>query len=194
MLLYYWLYLNAPPHPERAERAGLRRADAWTPPPVEHRLPSHVRLLRDARQREAALSAGRRAPVMVVDPDVRDRERTVDALAEIAGMDPIAGVASAEEAVRFLTQHGVCKGANPVRCPNLVLLEMDQPNADGLEILKTIRAEVDHRVAVVVFTHVDDPELIHDCYRLEANSVVRKPETEEDYAGSCASSATTGST
>ena len=58
----------------------------------------------------------------------------------------------------------------------LVMLDLDMPNIDGLEVLKTLYVDEElKKVPVVVFSSVVNHEQIFECYDLGANAFVKKP-------------------
>lgn len=65
--------------------------------------------------------------------------------------------------------------------PRLVLLDLELPKMDGLEVLRRLRAHpATRRTPVVVFTGTDvDPDM---GYRMGANGWVRKPRDADELA------------
>jgi two-component system response regulator len=83
-----------------------------------------------------------------------------------------------ERALEYLLPDG---GRAPLR-PALILLDVNLPKVDGLEVLRRIRA--DSRTAglpVVVLTTSREECDIVDSYRLGANSFVRKPVAFDEF-------------
>ncbi|GAB4298616.1 MAG: acid-responsive two-component system response regulator TcrA [Desulfuromonadia bacterium] len=74
----------------------------------------------------------------------------------------------------LLGEGGLCAGDTPP--PLIILLDLNMPEVDGYQVLRTIRA--DHRsrhVPVVVLTTTDTPQEIQRCYELGCNVYITKP-------------------
>lgn len=68
--------------------------------------------------------------------------------------------------------------------PDVILLDMRLPGADGLEILRRVRRQPAYRdTPVIVLTTLgDDEATILDCYESGANSFLAKPATSQRFA------------
>ena len=80
-----------------------------------------------------------------------------------------------QEALDFLLAQGAYAG-RPVGEMTLLLLDINMPRVDGVEVLRRIKA--DPRTApmpVIVLTTTDDPREIERCYRLGCNVYITKP-------------------
>ncbi len=80
-------------------------------------------------------------------------------------------VQDGEDALRFIAQMG-----SGVRCPELVLLDLNLPKVSGSEILQQLRANPEcAHVPVIVLTSSDSPDDRGDTVRLGARAYFRKP-------------------
>ncbi len=80
------------------------------------------------------------------------------------------------EALDFLFGTGVYADRDASELPQVVLLDLQLPKIDGLEVLRRLRA--DPRTAllpVVLLTSSDEERDLVDGYSLHANSYIRKP-------------------
>lgn len=65
----------------------------------------------------------------------------------------------------------------------LVMLDLDMPNVDGLEVLKKLYVDEElKKVPVVVFSSVVKQDKIFECYDFGANAFVKKPMTADEYS------------
>ena len=80
------------------------------------------------------------------------------------------------EALDYLFCTGTHEGRDSEVMPQVILLDLDLPKVDGLEVLKRIRSdERTRRIPTVIFTSSEDQEDLVDGYSFVANSYVRKP-------------------
>jgi CheY-like chemotaxis protein len=80
-----------------------------------------------------------------------------------------------QETLDFLHGEGAYAGQSPP--PQvLLLLDINMPGIDGVEVLRRLRAD-DKTVLlpVIVLTTTDDPREIERCYRLGCNVYITKP-------------------
>lgn len=114
--------------------------------------------------------------ILLVEDNPDDAELT--GLAVRRGVPAKIGVArDGEEALDYLFDE-----ANDL--PRLVVLDLRLPGIDGFEVLRRMRENERTQVTpVVILSSSDSPADIVRCYRLGANSYVRKPVDFEEFAG-----------
>ena len=88
-------------------------------------------------------------------------------------------VTNGEQALDYLRHHAPY--ATAVR-PDLILLDLNLPRRDGLEVLKEIKTDADLRsITVVVLTTSEAPSDVNAAYDLNANCYVVKPVDLESF-------------
>jgi len=86
------------------------------------------------------------------------------------------------EALDYLFGTGPYEGRNVDEQPLVVLLDLKLPKVDGLEVLRRVRADERTRlVPVVILTSSREETDLATCYRLGANSYVRKPVNFDEF-------------
>jgi CheY-like chemotaxis protein len=113
--------------------------------------------------------------ILLAEDDPRDVELTLAALEENHLANKVAVVGNGEEALDYLYRRGKFKmraGGNPI----VVLLDNKMPKVNGLEVLKTIKADEHLKtIPVVVLTSSrETPDLI-EFYNHGVNAYVVKP-------------------
>lgn len=87
------------------------------------------------------------------------------------------------EALDYLHGTGDYSERDTTEQPSLVLLDLNLPLVNGLEVLKRMREDDRTRLLpVVLLTTSDEDRDRHDGYTLGANSYVRKPIEYTDFA------------
>lgn len=124
------------------------------------------------RQTEPSRPAGQPKHILVVEDDGSYRW-VIRRLLETAFGDEIA----VEEAS---TGDGAIERLDSGTLPDLVLLDLSLPGADGFTILKRIREDERTRpVPVIVVTSSQEPSDVRRAYELGANSFVSKSDSPE---------------
>ena len=99
----------------------------------------------------------------------------VDSL-RVGGIEnEVVAVRDGKETLEYLLGTGEHQGRDTNIMPSLVVLDLHMPRLDGLEALRTIRA--DERISnlpVVVFSATASPHDVTEAYRLGANSFIDK--------------------
>lgn len=114
--------------------------------------------------------------ILLVEDNPDDEELTLKALKNSNVVNQIVVAHDGVEALDYLFGRGEHAGRDPGDPPQLVLLDLKLPRVDGLEVLRTMRADPrTELIPVVVLTSSSEEEDIVTSYRLRANSYVRKP-------------------
>jgi two-component system response regulator len=114
--------------------------------------------------------------ILLVEDNPLEVELTLRPLQELDPSSRIDVARDGEEALDFLFGRGAFRQRSGTPVPRLVLLDLNLPRLDGLEVLRAIRANSRTCMApVVVLTSSDDPREVAQCYQLGANSCVQKP-------------------
>lgn len=119
----------------------------------------------------------RRKTIMLVEDNQDDVDLTLAAFEQSEIRTEIVVARDGVEALAYLLgpdDNGYAAAARPL--PELVLLDINLPKVDGLQVLQRIRAnERTRHLPVVVLTSSKTDEDVMRSYRLGANSFVRKP-------------------
>lgn len=114
--------------------------------------------------------------ILLVEDNASDEKLTVLALKKCEVENHVFVVRDGAEALDFVFATGAHAGRDPAQPPALVLLDLNLPKIDGLEVLRRIRADVRTRaLPVVILTSSKQEEDIAQGYSSGANAYVRKP-------------------
>jgi two-component system response regulator len=115
--------------------------------------------------------------ILLVEDNPDDIELTTRALRQNNINNELVVASDGEEALRYLLPS---EGA--ARAPLLVLLDINIPKINGLEVLRILRSDKRSRcIPVVVLTTSNEERDIVESYELGANSYVRKPVAFESF-------------
>jgi two-component system, response regulator len=114
--------------------------------------------------------------ILVVEDNPSDEALLVRALKKASINNPIVSVKDGLEAVQYLFATGRFEYRSVDDMPVLVLIDLNLPKLDGLEVLRRMRSDYRTKlIPVTIFTSsIDEQDLING-YSLGANSYVRKP-------------------
>ncbi len=122
--------------------------------------------------------------LLLVEDNINDAELTVRELKKHHLANNLFHVKDGEEALEFLFASGKYAGSRNVNhAPKVVLLDIQMPKINGIEVLQQIRADERTRTTPVVIltSSKEDPD-IQKCYKLGANSYIVKPVNFERFA------------
>jgi two-component system, response regulator len=115
-------------------------------------------------------------PILLVEDNPDDEELTLRALRKNNVRNDVVVAHDGVEALDFLFGRGEYTGRDLTNQPQVILLDLNLPRVDGLEVLRSLRADERTRLLpVVVLTSSKEEEDIVRSYALGANSYVRKP-------------------
>ena len=114
--------------------------------------------------------------ILLVEDSEDDADLTLRAFQRGAKSCQVDVVRDGQEAVDYLFRQGRHAERYPATRPALVLLDLKLPRLCGLEVLRVLRANpMTSPIPIVVMSCSGEPKDIEACYRLGANSYVRKP-------------------
>jgi len=114
--------------------------------------------------------------ILLVEDNPDDVELTLRAFKKSNLKNEIAIAHDGVEALDFLFGTGTHAGRDTNEVPQLVMLDLNIPKIDGLEVLQAMRADERTKlIPVVVLTSSREQEDIVKSYQFGANSFVRKP-------------------
>jgi two-component system response regulator len=112
--------------------------------------------------------------ILLVEDNPLDAELTMRGLERAKLANRIIWVKDGQRAIDYLFRQGDYAEQHHSR-PNLVLLDLKMPRVDGIEVLRTIKANVrTRRIPVVVMTSSNEESDVIKSYDLGANSYVVK--------------------
>jgi two-component system response regulator len=116
-------------------------------------------------------------PILLVEDNPDDIDLTTRALRQNNITNELIVTCDGEEALHYLLPQD-----GKTRPPVVVLLDINIPKINGLEVLRTIRSDARTRcIPVVVLTTSNEERDIVESYQLGANSYVRKPVAFENF-------------
>jgi len=117
--------------------------------------------------------------ILLVEDNPGDVRLTREALRESNAPNSLNVAQDGIEAMAYLRRSGTYAGAPR---PELVLLDLNLPKKDGLEVLDEIKRDPNLKtIPVVVLTTSANPHDIARSYQLHANSYVTKPSRLEHF-------------
>lgn len=122
--------------------------------------------------------------VLLVEDNVNDAELTIRELKRNHLANHLFHVKDGEEALDFIFGTGSFIGVRSVGySPKLVLLDIQMPKINGIEVLQRIKEDerTKNTPVVMLTSSKEDPD-IKQCYNLGANSYLVKPVNFEEFA------------
>jgi two-component system, response regulator len=114
--------------------------------------------------------------ILLVEDNADDEVLTLRALRKNNIKNEVVVARDGAEALDYLFGRGAYEGRDTTVLPQIVLLDLNLPKLDGLQVLKSIRGDdTTKRLPVVILTSSKEEKDLLEGYDLGANSYVRKP-------------------
>ena len=114
--------------------------------------------------------------ILLVEDNADDEALTLRALKKNNIKNEVTVAHDGTEALDYLFGTGAHANRDPSVLPQIVLLDLNLPKVDGLEVLRRIRGDArTKRLPVVILTSSKEERDLLEGYDLGANSYIRKP-------------------
>jgi len=122
--------------------------------------------------------------VLLVEDNSNDAELTIGELKKHHFANQLYHVKDGEEALDFIFATGqYASQRSPHVLPKLILLDIQMPKVNGIEVLKELKSnEQTKAIPVVILTSSKEDPDIQQCYQLGVNSYIVKPVNFEGFA------------
>ena len=122
--------------------------------------------------------------ILLVEDNLDDAELAIMALKKYNLANKLVHVKNGEEALEFIFATGKYAGTRLVQhAPKVILLDIQMPKVNGIEVLQKIKGDARTRsIPVVILTSSRESPDIQKCYDLGANSYIVKPVNFESFA------------
>ena len=113
--------------------------------------------------------------ILIVEDSPEDYDTTLRAFKRVGMKNKVIRFEMGDECLDYLFGRGEYEGKEIV-LPGLIMLDLNLPGIDGIEVLKIIKSDFKlKKIPVVVLTTSNDIKDIEKCYQLGANSYIQKP-------------------
>ncbi|HMJ48646.1 MAG TPA: response regulator [Ferruginibacter sp.] len=117
-----------------------------------------------------------RPRILMIEHDPDDRALTKDVFADQQYQVDIDFVDSGNGVMPYMDA-----AAGSQLLPNLILLNVQLPPRDGMDILREIKThEQFYSIPVVMLSESNVPGIVNECYRSGANSFIKKPSASKE--------------
>lgn len=114
--------------------------------------------------------------ILLVEDRQEDAELAMMGLKKYNLINKIDWVKDGEEALEYIFAEGRYSHRNISSKPKMILLDIQMPKVDGLEVLKRIRSDEHTKdIPVIVLTTSKEQQDIVDAYNLNVNAYILKP-------------------
>lgn len=114
--------------------------------------------------------------ILLVEDDDGHARLIERGLRKVGLINPIVRARDGQEALEYLHGQGARADDGGRTPPHLVLLDINMPRLDGIEVLQRVKSDDRLRaLPVIMLTSADTQAEVNRCYRLGASGYVAKP-------------------
>jgi CheY-like chemotaxis protein len=119
--------------------------------------------------------------ILLAEDNIHDVNFILSALSQSKFNSKVEVVNDGSNCIDYLNKTGVYIN---VTTPDLIILDINMPSVDGIEVLKIIKYDAQFKtIPIIVFTSSNEKSDINDAYNNYANSYVVKPMDPKLYSG-----------
>ena len=123
--------------------------------------------------------------ILLLEDNKNDAELAIMALEEFNLANQMVWLKDGKQGLDFLFGRGEFEDRDTERPPKLILLDLKMPKVDGIEVLRTLRADPKTKyIPVTVLTSSKEEQDIIETYKLGVNSYIVKPVDFEQFSKS----------
>ncbi len=120
--------------------------------------------------------------ILLIEDNPNDVELALRALKKNNLANRVFTVKDGAEALDFIFGHGLYQNRRVENVPRVILLDLKLPKVDGIEVLRSIRADERTKyIPVVILTSSSEERDIVETYKLGVNSYIVKPVNFEKF-------------
>lgn len=121
------------------------------------------------------MTAYKELTIIIADDDDGHAELIESGLRGVGVCNPFLRFDNGEDAWNFLLSNA-SKNVGAASKNFLLLLDINMPRMDGIEVLRRIKGHADLKeIPVMMLTTTDDPREVEECYKLGCNLYITKP-------------------
>jgi CheY-like chemotaxis protein len=114
--------------------------------------------------------------ILLVEDNATDAELCIRALRKHGLANHVVWAKDGPEALDFVFRTGAYSGVPDNLKPKVILLDLQLPKLNGMEVLRKLKADERARtIPIAVFTSSKEDRDLAECYRLGVNSYIHKP-------------------
>lgn len=114
--------------------------------------------------------------ILLIEDSLGDAEMAIRTLRKNSKVQSLVHLEDGAEAIDFIFAQGKFTDRDLQKTPKLIILDLNMPKINGMDVLEKIRTDKrTKRIPVVVFTSSKEDSDVKKCYDLGVNSYIVKP-------------------